>query len=134
MHVRNEVIPLGISNCGGGSGGCILIAALSLLFHAFLTFETFLFLVIASTHMVLAPMVGAIVVLLLMRFAVLGRYALPLLIFLLLTFVCSVFLILFLSALFIPLFFIVSFSFRPVYPPFFHCLSCRHLSFRQLHT
>ncbi len=85
MHVRNEVIPLGISNCGSDSGGCILIAALSLLFHAFLTFETFLFLVIAPTHMVLAPIVGAIVVLLLVRFTILGRYALPLLIFLLLT-------------------------------------------------
>ena len=107
MHVRNEVIPLGISNCGGSRGSCILIVALGLLFHAFLTLETFLFLVIATTHMVLAPMVGAIIVLLLVRFAVLGRYALPLLIFLLLTFVCSVFLILFLAALFIPLFIIV---------------------------
>ena len=53
--------------------------------------------------MVLAPMVDAIVMLLSMQFTVLGRQALSFFIFLLLTFVCSILLILFLP-LFILLF------------------------------
>jgi len=99
MHVSEEIVPVGVSNCGRCSRSCIhrtAIVSLSRAFHAFLTL---LFFMTAPAHVMLAPIEGAILDFLFEWLNVLGRDTLPFLVLLLLTFVCRVFLILFLAAL-----------------------------------
>jgi len=99
MHVGEEIVPVGVSNCGGCSGGCICRTAIVLLSRAFHAFLALLFFMTAPAHVMLAPIVGAIFDFLFEGLAVLGRDTLPFLVLLLLAFVCRIFLILFLAAL-----------------------------------
>jgi hypothetical protein len=56
MHVGEEIVPVGVYNCGRCSGDCVSRTAV-IAFHAFLTF---LFFMTASAHVMLAPIEGAI--------------------------------------------------------------------------
>ena len=61
MHVGEEIVPVGVYDCGGCSGGRVSRTAVVLLSsHAFSAFLTFLFFVTAPAHMMLAPIKSAI--------------------------------------------------------------------------
>ena len=60
MHVGEEIVPSGVSNCGRYIGGSIHSAAfvlMSRVLHAFLALLLFM---TAPAHMMLAPIEGAI--------------------------------------------------------------------------
>ncbi len=90
--------PLRFADGGGGSQSCICVASLVLFLLAVLAHGTVFGRMIASYHVVGAPVVGPIVVLLFVRLAVLGRHMLPFLHFILLLLVLSI-LFIFLFAL-----------------------------------
>ena len=60
MHVGEEIVPVGVYDCGGCSGGRVSRTAVVLLSRAFHAFLTFLFFVTAPAHMMLAPIESAI--------------------------------------------------------------------------
>ncbi len=114
VHFGNEVGPLGVADHGGNGMSCNLIASFILLFCMLLTQVTVRHPAISPSYVVLAPIVGAVIVLLLVCLSVLGRHPLPLPILLLITFVGSVLLVIFLALApsFLPPFFSPS-SFLP---------------------
>jgi hypothetical protein len=93
MHICEEMSPLKVADGGRGSRSCICVASLVLLLLAFLAPATFLGRMVAPHHVVGAPVLDPIAVLLFVRLAILGRHALP--------FLHSLLLLLILSILFI---------------------------------
>jgi hypothetical protein len=95
--------PLRFAKGGGGSRSCICVASLILLLLAFLAHATILGRMVAPHHVVGAPVVDPIAVLLFEGLAVLGRQASPFLYLLLLLLILSI-LFIFLLALLLILF------------------------------
>ena len=61
MHVGEEIVPVGVYDCGRCSGGRVSRTAVVLLSsRAFRAFLTFLFFVTAPAHMMLAPIESVI--------------------------------------------------------------------------
>jgi hypothetical protein len=89
MHICKEMSPLRFANGGGGSQSCICVASLILLLLTFLAHATILGRMVAPHHVVGAPVVDPIAVLLFVQLAVLGRHALPFLHLLLLLLILS---------------------------------------------
>ncbi len=90
MHICKEMSPLRIADWGGGSQSCMCVASLVLLLLAFLAHATILGRMVAPYHVVGAPVVDPIAVLLFVRLAVLGRHTLPFLHLLLLLLILSI--------------------------------------------